>query len=67
MQKVRFTVSGMSCGHCVKAIQNAIESIDGVESHEVAIGEAKVRYDGSKVNADDIRQAIEEEGYSVET
>jgi copper chaperone len=67
MQEIEFSVTGMTCGHCVKAVQSALDSTEGVESHEVAIGEAKVRFDGSKVNADDIRRAIEDEGYSVET
>lgn len=66
MQEIVLNLSGMSCGHCVKAVQNALDRIAGVNGHEVTIGEAKVSYEGSKVNADDIRQAIEEEGYSVE-
>jgi copper chaperone len=66
MQEATFQITGMSCGHCVKAVEQALDSIDGVTVREVAIGEAKVQYDTSKVNADDIRRAIEEEGYPVE-
>lgn len=67
MQEVQFSVTGMSCVHCIKAVEKALDNLIGVEGYDVAIGEAKVRYDGSKVNADEIRRAIDDEGYSVET
>lgn len=30
-------VEGMSCGHCVKRVENALKSIDGVVSVEVSL------------------------------
>ncbi len=36
------TIQGMSCGHCVKAVQEALRRVKGVERVEVEIGRAHV-------------------------
>ncbi|MFB3132331.1 MAG: cation transporter, partial [Rhodothermales bacterium] len=38
-------IEGMSCGHCVKAVQGALEAVEGVEVHAVEIGTAQISYD----------------------
>lgn len=66
MKEETIRIKGMSCGHCVRAVTEALESIEGVETHEVTMGEAKVRYDESKVDASGMRSVIEDAGYEVE-
>lgn len=66
MQKTTLTIQGMSCGHCVKAVEEALRSVDGVEVDRVEIGKATIRYDDSKVNREAVAAAVEEEGYPVE-
>jgi copper chaperone CopZ len=48
-----------------RAVVQALNGIDGVETDEVSIGEAKVRYDSSKVDRLELVKAIEEEGFEV--
>lgn len=63
MQKI-FKIEGMSCQHCVMAVKKEISKLN-VNNFDVKIGEAKVDFDESKVNADEIRKAIVDAGYIV--
>ena len=60
-------VGGMSCGHCVNAVKNAVESITGAGNVKVSLeaGSVEVRYDPALVSLDKIKAAIAEEGYIV--
>lgn len=59
---MKFTVKGMTCGHCVGAITRAIEAI-GASAH-VDLESRTVRVDGTR-DAAVVRRAIEAEGYTV--
>ena len=61
-------VTGMSCGHCVKAVTEALEAVDGVRSAEVDLtaGRAVVAYDASLAAPERLAEAVEEEGSRAE-
>lgn len=59
------TVEGMNCGHCVKAVQQALEGVKGVEIESVEIGTARISYDPDEVDRESIVAAIQEGGYTV--
>lgn len=59
-----FTVSGMSCQHCVKAVNIELENLE-LASKEVTIGSVKVLFDESKVTVLEIIDAIQEAGFKV--
>ncbi len=59
-----FTVSGMSCQHCVKAVNIELENLE-LASKEVSIGSVKVRFDESSVTVQEIIDAIQEAGFKV--
>ncbi len=59
------TIDGMTCDHCVRAVREALQGIDGVEVETVAIGEATVRLDEARASRDGIAAALEEEGYTL--
>jgi len=61
----QFKVSGMSCGHCVRAITQAIQMLDQAAKVEVDLAAGLVRVEGS-LNAEQIQTAIREEGYQAE-
>lgn len=65
MQKTTFEISGMSCGHCVKAVDKALQQIAGVTVESVAIGSATVAFDDTQTDAGRIAQAIDDAGYQV--
>ncbi|MGE8503734.1 MAG: heavy-metal-associated domain-containing protein [Pseudomonas sp.] len=61
----QFKVSGMSCGHCVRAITQAIQMLDQAAKVEVDLAAGLVRVNGS-LNAEQIQAVIREEGYQAE-
>jgi copper chaperone len=59
-----FQVQGMTCGHCVNAVTQAVKSIDPAAEVQVDLGSGKVQVQSQQDHAA-IARAIEEEGYKV--
>jgi copper chaperone len=59
-----FQVQGMSCGHCVGAVTQAVKSLDPQAEVKVDLASGKVDVQSAQERAA-IAQAIEEEGYKV--
>ncbi|MVW74925.1 heavy-metal-associated domain-containing protein [Pseudomonas xionganensis] len=59
-----FNVEGMTCGHCIKAISEALQSRDPAAKVQVDLGKKEVRVD-SQVDATELMSAIAEAGYDV--
>lgn len=57
-----FNVSGMSCGHCVRAITQAIQALDAAAEVQVDLAASEVRV-ASRLSAEQVLQAIRSEGY----
>jgi copper chaperone len=60
-------VGGMSCEHCVKAVETATLALPGVQNAKVdlAAGSVTVEHDEALAPLAAIRAAIEEQGYDV--
>jgi copper chaperone len=67
MDDITLNVSGMSCEHCVKAVNNALSAISGVKNIKISLKDGKVSFshDPAKAPLDKIKAAITEEGYEV--
>jgi len=67
MELVSITVEGMSCNHCVKAIESAVGMLNGVENVRVDLQAKRVLVDfhSEKVSVDVIKGTIEDQGYIV--
>ncbi len=68
MQSATLTVSGMTCGGCVRSVTNVLQGLDGVTKAEVSL-EAKravVDFDDAKVNVAQMKSAIEGAGFEVD-
>ena len=57
-------IDGMSCGHCVAAVRDALEATPGVEVTHVAVGEARIRRDPAQADRAAVEAAIEEAGFT---
>lgn len=68
MTMTTLRVTGMTCGHCVRSVTQAIGQLGGVESADVQLdnGRAVVIYDPTKVTPRDMVDAVLEEGYTAE-
>jgi len=62
MTKLNLLVSGMTCGHCEKAIKQAIKSVDANAAIEIKRTENLVIVDTAEA-AETIVAAITAEGY----
>ena len=59
-----FTVTGMTCGHCEKAVTRAITEVD--PQAQVTIDRSQNKVDVESTQArDTLAHAIAEEGYAV--
>ncbi len=59
------SITGMSCGHCVRAVTAALESVVGVESVAVDLELGRARIEG-RVEPDALIAAVVAEGYGAE-
>ncbi|SFO58545.1 copper ion binding protein [Pseudonocardia ammonioxydans] len=66
MSTATYTVSGMTCGHCVSSVTEEISEIAGVTdvSVDLPTGAVTVTSDG-ELSADAVRAAVQEAGYEV--
>ena len=60
-----FHVKGMSCGHCKKAITDAILALDKQALVEVDIPHGTVKVDSKTASQERVSTAIQEAGYEV--
>lgn len=59
-----FQVQGMTCGHCERAVTNAVHEVDAGAQVQIDRAQNKVVVQ-SPADRDAIAHAIAEEGYSV--
>ncbi|MCG7379252.1 copper ion binding protein [Paenibacillus sp. ACRSA] len=65
MSNVTLNVAGMSCNHCVKSVEEAVKNAGASGQVDLQAGTVAVEYDEQKVNVDQIKAAIEDQGYDV--
>jgi copper chaperone len=66
MTTATYTVTGMTCGHCVNAVTEEVTQVPGVTAVDVdlASGRLTVTSD-APVDDDAVRAAVDEAGYEV--
>lgn len=64
MVQKNYIIENMSCQHCVMAVKKELAKLE-LESFDVEIGSAEVKYDELKVSEDQIISSIEDAGYKV--
>ena len=63
MRQATLHIEGMSCGHCLNAVNRALSSVPGVRIDTVRIGRADVSYDETTATVSDLEKAVVEAGY----
>ncbi len=64
-QNLTLHIAGMSCGHCLKAVNQALASLPGVSIGSVRIGRADLRCDDNQIQPAQIMAAVEDAGSSA--
>lgn len=64
---ITISVDGMTCEHCVKAVNSALKAINGVKDINVSLEKKNVQvvYNDELTSVADLEAAITEEGYDV--
>ncbi|MEU4445326.1 heavy-metal-associated domain-containing protein [Actinosynnema sp. NPDC050801] len=66
MAESTFTVTGMTCGHCVASVTEEVTKIDGVTDVAVDLPTGAVKVTSAAPVAEaDVRAAVEEAGYAL--
>ncbi|HET6563217.1 MAG TPA: cation transporter [Marmoricola sp.] len=61
-----FTVTGMTCGHCVASVTEEVEEVAGVESVDVVLETGALTVTSSRPLDDAaVKAAVEEAGYQL--
>lgn len=68
MENITLNVKGMSCGHCVKAVEGSVGKLEGVSEVKVNLEEGRVvvAFNKDVVSLEKIKDTIDDQGYDVE-
>jgi len=68
MATATFTVTGMTCDHCVRSVQSEVAKIDGVTDVDVDLARGQVTIESAtEVDPAAVVAAVDEAGYEVAT
>jgi copper chaperone CopZ len=63
-----YTVTGMTCSHCVQAVTGELSTLPGVEDVRIDLPSGAVTVTSAAPLADnDVRAAVDEAGYELAT
>ena len=66
MSTSTYTVSGMTCGHCVASVTEEVGEVPGVDDVQVDLASGRLTVVGAEpVDPALVRAAVEEAGYTV--
>ncbi|BCJ52457.1 heavy metal transport/detoxification protein [Actinoplanes sp. NBRC 14428] len=61
-----YTVTGMTCGHCVQAVTGELKGLPGVDDVQVDLPTGAVTVTSAEPLGDDaVRAAVDEAGYEL--
>ena len=66
LKTIELSIDGMHCERCVHTVKAALSEADGIDSFEVVVGKADVRFLPQLVSATHIENLIEGSGYSIQ-
>jgi copper ion binding protein len=66
MSTETYTVTGMTCGHCVSSVSAGVGAISGVTDVDVDLTSGRVTVTSEQpVSTEQVREAVEEAGYTL--
>ena len=68
MKETNLKIEGMHCAGCSTRLEKILNNLDGVEIAKVSLEEKKatIKYDETKINIENIKEAIEDTGFKGE-
>lgn len=66
MATTTYTVTGMTCEHCVNSVKEEVTKIDGVQSVDIDLASGQVTVESAQALSDEaFAAAVDEAGYEV--
>jgi copper chaperone len=65
MEEQLFKVEGMTCDHCVAAVEREVRGVAGAREVNVELTSGALTIQGEGVDPDAVRTAVEEAGYEL--
>jgi copper chaperone len=60
-----YTVTGMTCDHCVQSVREEVGEIAGITAIDVDLATGRLTVGGENIRDEAIRAAVAEAGYEV--
>jgi copper chaperone CopZ len=65
-QTASYTVTGMTCGHCVASVTEEVQEIPGVENVDVVLDTGALTITSAEpIDPATVKEAVEEAGYQL--
>jgi copper chaperone CopZ len=64
-EQLTYTVTGMSCDHCVAAVNASVSELPGVSGVDVDLASGMVTVRGNDVDPEAVRAAVQAAGYGL--
>ena len=65
MSERAYTVTGMTCEHCVRSVEEEVGDVAGVRGVDVDLASGRLVVSGEEFTDAAVRAAVAEAGYSV--
>ncbi len=65
MTTATYTVTGMTCGHCVSAVTEEVTQVPGVTAVDVDLASGRLTVTSDAPVDDAVRAAVDEAGYEL--
>lgn len=68
MKEINLKIEGMHCTGCSTRLEKILNNLEGVKTAKVSLEEKKatIKYDETKINTENIKEAIEDAGFKGE-
>ncbi len=60
-----YTVTGMTCGHCVLSVREEVSEVAGVTGVDVDLDSGRLTVSGAAVDDEAVKAAVADAGYEV--
>ncbi|MDO4928200.1 MAG: heavy-metal-associated domain-containing protein [Corynebacterium sp.] len=61
-----YTVSGMTCEHCVSSVREEVSEVPGVTEVQVDLASGRLEVKGESFSDEDIKVAVADAGYELQ-
>jgi copper chaperone len=65
MDEKTYTVTGMTCAHCVLSVREEVGEVAGVEAIDVDLATGRLAVRGDRIEDEAIAEAVADAGYEV--